>query len=85
MKTHRYLGKKMSAREVMEAADRTLSLLSLEDLAWLAHEAEHYSDDVSMGQIATATENQREFAETYRRIWPEHAKVRSYSVHGGVP
>jgi hypothetical protein len=77
---NRYLRKKMSALEVMNASDRTLSLLSLEDLAWLAHEAEHYSDDVSIGQIAMATADQQEFGETYRRIWPEHAKVRGYHV-----
>lgn len=80
MKPNRYVGKLMTPREVMEASDRTLSLLSMEDLAWLAHEAEQYNDDISQGQIATATENQQEFGETYRRLWPQHAKLRGYHV-----
>lgn len=55
-----------------------LSQLSTDDLAWLTHECEHHNDDVSMGRFNEFLMNRPEFGETYRTIWPQHAKARGY-------
>lgn len=55
--------------------------LSIEELAWLAHEAEHDEDDVTQMNIDSLLTNSTEtesFLSAYRETWARHAKFRGY-------
>lgn len=55
--------------------------LSIEELAWLAHEAEHDEDDVTQMNIDSLLTNSTEtesFLSAYRETWTIHAKFREY-------
>ncbi len=73
---NQFIDELLSARFLTRITESNLQALSTEDLAWLAHEAEHHND-VSMGWIADAAAHRHDFAETYRRLWPQHHKARS--------
>lgn len=61
-----------------------LSKLSVEELAWLAHEAELEEDDVtqmhidSLDSLLVMGDETETFLSAYRATWTKHAKFRGY-------
>lgn len=73
-----YVGKLLTGSELIVATANGCDGISTPDLAWLAHECERHEDDISMGNICTASDRP-EFRETYRRLWTQHAQLCGYA------
>lgn len=72
--------KTYSPTEMIGAVSR-LHSMTLDELAWLMHEAERYEDDILVMEITDAADKRyfrADFAEAYRRLWPEHARACGY-------
>lgn len=55
---------------------------TIAELAWSAHEAEDQEDDLAFIAIMNEIERRgawRAFTDEYRRLWPEHARLRGYA------
>ncbi len=66
-----------------ELEDRLLCIetLSLQELAWLTHEAEFLDSDVLMMEIADEVLKRKDkslFRELYCQCWEQHAYDRGY-------
>ena len=58
-----------------------LSSLSIEELSWLAHEAEYEEDDITqmhIDSLLTSSVETENFLSAYRATWTKHAKFRGY-------
>lgn len=75
---NQFVGTTVSQARLAIFSDTDRMNMTTEDLAWLTHEAEWLSDDISVMKLADVAMHRPDFGEVYRGIWPQHAKARGY-------